>query len=242
MIFGNELPDISKFANMVGHRLTAALNSLVHLGPLREHPERHYIFSGNEVAEVGKSGKLAPDLLFTQPHLLKAINEWLKRFDVGYALKVRRIGSISSGVYALRLIEGGTGVDVSSADVGFGMSQVLPVLAQSIFSKKSLLVIEQPELHLHPRLQAELGSFFAGCCAAPQPNQFLIETHSEHLLLRLQALIRRDELSPEDVSVVFLEKDKEGQVQATPIALDEGGRFADPWPGGFFPERLKELR
>ena len=84
-------------------------------------------------------------------------------------------------IFALRLVNE-RGVTISVRDVGFGVSQVLPVIVQSTLSKGNVILIEQPELHLHPRLQAELGSLFARCIEEPQHNQFIIETHSEHLI------------------------------------------------------------
>ena len=101
-------------------------------------------------------------------------------------------------------------------------------------------MVEQPEIHLHPRLQAEFGSFLADCIKSKQGNQFIIETHSEHLILRLQRLVREGILKPQDISVIFVSK-KPGGAKAQCLELDENGDFIDDWPGGFFPERLKEL-
>ena len=69
----------------------------------------------------------------------------------------------------------------------------------------------------------------------------LIETHSEHLVLRIQKLVREDKLRPEDVAVLFVSRGAEGSTIKR-LALDEDGDFVDEWPGGFFPERLRELR
>lgn len=237
------VPDVGRVASSVGRALFRRFVSAGHLGPLREHPERHYIFSGTAASDVGKSGKFAPDLLYSEPRLVRAINGWFEKFKIAHRLRVRRIGaSVLSDVYALRLVDANTEIDVGAPDVGFGLSQVLPVLVQSLFSSDALLLVEQPELHLHPALQAELGSFFAWCIGeARSPNQYIIETHSEHLLLRLQALVRAGQLEARDVSIIALES-VNGETRATPIGLDEHGRFRDAWPGGFFPERLRELR
>lgn len=135
--------------------------------------------------------------------------------------------------------------------MGFGIGQLLPILVQGILSENKIIFIEQPEIHLHPRLQAELGNFFAEMAGrtgtAPQPgleeeygNQFIIETHSENLILRLQTLIRKGKLKKEDVAVIYCDKTPDGTV-ATELRLNDDGEFIDPWPHGFFEESFDEL-
>jgi predicted ATPase len=95
-------------------------------------------------------------------------------------------------------------------------------------------------IHIHPRLQADLGNLLAEAIKKPRWNQFLIETHSEHLVLRLQKLVRQKTLTPEDVSILYVSRGSEGS-QVQRLHLDGNGDFIDEWPGGFFPERLREL-
>jgi predicted ATPase len=109
-----------------------------------------------------------------------------------------------------------------------------------MLSRNSTLLIEQPEIHIHPRLQAELGSLLAECIKPPFENQFIIETHSEHLILRLQKLIRKGELKPEDISVIYVDRGTEGS-KCLHLRLDEEGDFIDEWPGGFFEEDFNEI-
>ena len=138
---------------------------------------------------------------------------------------------------------------VRVADVGVGISQVLPVVVAALDTDRpGITAIEQPELHLHPRMQVELGDLFA------QPlddgRVFLIENHSEHLMLRLLRRIEeahsgelpegKPALRPDQVSVVFVEQ-VDGEVRATPLRIDETGEFIDRWPHGFFRERAAEL-
>jgi predicted ATPase len=199
--------------------------------------------SGNLSKEVGKSGKMLPDVLFKNSELLKQVNEQFERFKLGYELKVSSFSdetSETSDLFALRLVDKDTGVNVSIQDVGFGISQVLPIIVQSMLSRNSTLLIEQPEIHIHPRLQAELGSLLAECIKPPFENQFIIETHSEHLMLRLQKLIRKGELKPEDISVIYVDRGTEGS-KCLHLRLDEEGDFIDEWPGGFFEEDFNEI-
>lgn len=126
-------------------------------------------------------------------------------------------------------------------DVGFGISQMLPFIVQSLAANNQIITIEQPEIHVHPGLQADLGDLLAEAITEPYCNQFIIETHSEHLILRLQRLVRTKKLQPSDISVVAVRRGSEGSI-AVPLRLDEEGDFMDEFPGGFFPERLRELR
>ena len=132
-------------------------------------------------------------------------------------------------------------VNVALPDVGFGISQLLPFVVQSLVSEKRIISIEQPEVHVHPKLQADLGDLLAEAIKKPRQNQFIVETHSEHLILRLQRLVREKKIKPDDVSVIYVSRGPEG-AKSQRLRLDEEGDFIDEWPDGFFPERLRELR
>jgi len=215
----------------------------VYLGPLRENPERHYIFSGNPTQHVGKTGKMVPDILFKNRSLVERLNEKLETFGVGYKVQVSSVSAETlelHDVYALSLTDNLTGVTTSILDVGFGISQVLPVIAQSLLAHNKTVCIEQPEIHLHPKLQAELGSLFAESIKPPYENRFIVETHSEHIVLRIQKLIRKGVLKPADVSIVYVDRGSEGS-KCIPLRIDDEGDFIDQWPGGFFEETYQEI-
>ena len=125
-------------------------------------------------------------------------------------------------------------------DVGTGISQVIPVIVASLLDKEQLVAIEQPELHVHHRIQAELGDLFIDAWQKKQ-NQFVLETHSEHLVLRLQRRVREHLISQDDIGVYYVSQADDGQTRVSQLRLDEEGDFIDNWPGGFFPERLKEI-
>ena len=149
----------------------------------------------------------------------------------------------------LVLIDKRTGTPVSHRDVGIGVSQVLPVLVSAFASENRLVAIEQPEIHLHPALQAELGDVFAES-ALEGGNTFLIETHSEHLLLRIMRRIRQTSsgdlpdgvpaVRPDDVMVLFVEPDGPRSI-VREMPLNERGELVKAWPGGFFEEGLREI-
>jgi hypothetical protein len=240
---GERLYDLSSLAAFAAGAVRQELLRIVYLGPLREYPERHYIFTGARTSQVGKSGKLLPDVLFTNRGLVGELNDELKAFGIPYDLRVSSVvddDPTLEDVFAMRLIDRSRGVHVSIRDVGFGISQALPVIAQSMLSRRSLICIEQPEIHLHPRLQAELAELFVRCLPEPRANAFLIETHSEHMMLRLQRLIRERRLDPKDVSVVYVDSAGES-TRAVQLRLDTDGEFIDQWPDGFFEEGFREM-
>jgi predicted ATPase len=139
---------------------------------------------------------------------------------------------------------------VSHRDVGIGISQVLPVLVSAYASKEEIIAIEQPEIHLHPALQAELGDLFIYSALGGNGNTLLLETHSEHIILRILRRIRETAegelpegltpVTPNQVSVLYVEPGKEGS-EVIHIPVNEDGEFERPWPRGFFAERAREL-
>lgn len=148
----------------------------------------------------------------------------------------------------LVLVDQRTNTVVTHRDVGIGISQVLPVLVMAYGSRDKLLAMEQPEIHLHPALQAELGDVFIKAALGERKNTFILETHSEHLILRLMRRMRetyqRKEtglppLTPADVSVLYVEPDGARSI-VREMPLNELGELVKSWPGGFFEEGLRE--
>lgn len=137
---------------------------------------------------------------------------------------------------------------VTHRDVGIGISQVLPVLVMAYASREKLLAMEQPEIHLHPSLQAELGDVFIESALGERRNTFILETHSEHLILRFMRRMRETHqgketglppITPDDVSVLYVEPDGPRSI-VREMPLNELGELVKSWPGGFFEEGLRE--
>jgi hypothetical protein len=148
------------------------------------------------------------------------------------------------------------GIIVAPSDVGVGISQMIPVVVGCLAKKVGgLLAVEQPELHIHPAMQVGMGDLFISAVDLTEDGfssgkSMLIETHSEHIMLRLLRRIRETSegdlppgapsLSAEALSVIYVEGDKEG-VQFRELRIDKDGEFRDRWPHGFFEERAEEL-
>ena len=147
--------------------------------------------------------------------------------------------SSTDRIRELVLIDKRTNTVVTHRDVGIGISQVLPVLVMAYGSQGKLIAMEQPEVHLHPALQAELGDVFIEAALGERQNTFILETHSEHLILRLMRRIREGKIHPDDVGVVFVQPLSRGS-RFIELRIDEEGDFIDEWPGGFFEESFHE--
>lgn len=150
----------------------------------------------------------------------------------------------------LVLIDRRSNTVVTHRDVGIGITQVLPVLVMVYASRGSIITMEQPEIHLHPALQAELGDVFIGSALGERQNRFLLETHSEHLLLRIMRRMRETVagtlppgiplVRPDDVMVLYVEPDGAHSI-VREMPLNERGELVKAWPGGFFEEGLREV-
>ena len=135
-------------------------------------------------------------------------------------------------------------------DLGVGISQVIPVIVATLHNTSGIVAIEEPESNIHPAFQVVLADLFLTQAKANPNVLFLVETHSEHLMLRCLRRIRETSegevpegepsLKPEDIAVHFVEPGDDGP-RIHRIRIDEDGEFLDPWPRGFFRERGKEL-
>lgn len=230
----------------------ALIRSLSYLGPLRLYPERHYVITGGDKDSVGVRGENTPETLYrNRDRITSQVNEWFRRFDIPYQLSVDPIGNeVAGDIVMMRLIDDRLGIQVSPSDVGFGIGQLLPIIVEGLAAEGRVLCVEQPEIHLHPRLQAHLADLLIATskasAASTKPrastaNQWIVETHSEALMLRIQRRIREGVISPDDVSIVYVQPSGEGGSVVLPLRLDSDGSFMDEWPGGFFEDAYNEM-
>ena len=134
-------------------------------------------------------------------------------------------------------------------EVGSGLGYVLPVLAAACDESLPVVIVQQPELHLHPALQAELGDVFVELSRGGR--RLVIETHSEHLLLRVLKRLRQSgnatgsnpdlHVEPDDVAILYFDPHPDGTTKVKRLRVSADGEFLDRWPRGFFTERDEEL-
>jgi predicted ATPase len=243
-----EIPEIlprSSRVDFLNMFLSRELKSIKFIGPFRLPPQRIYTFSGEKSSSVGTRGERAIDLMImdnlSRKTSLKIINkviQWFQSCDIAQDISIKTFSDRYFEVLIKKHSNAKTSENI--VDVGYGCSQVLPVLIEGYNLETGVFIVQEPEIHLHPKAQAELGTFFYEL--AQKDIQTIIETHSEHLLLRLQAYIAdpKCNLSPDDVCVYYVSK-KKGVSTYDKLELNEDGRFKDEWPEGFFPERLNEI-
>jgi len=174
--------------------------------------------------------------------LRKALDNFGKTSGLFGKVDVRRLGNNESDPFQLQVLIDGSVVNL--VDVGYGVSQILPILVDCIRGdRKGTFLLQQPEVHLHPKAQAELGSFL-GFLASNQEKRFLIETHSDYLVdrIRMDVRDRRTGLRAEDVSLLYFER-QAGSVQIHQLALDEFGNIKNAPPGyrSFFLEEERRF-
>lgn len=213
------------------------------LGPLRVPPNRTYLYSGEVSEKIGAKGQFALQnyaaLLKSRKkedmEKVKSINNSLYKLGFIKELNTQKIGTRH---YEFWTKHKESSFRANLADTGFGASQVIPVVILLYTSPPdSTLLFEQPELHLHPAGQAELGSIFAKTCSPEK--RIIIETHSENLILRIQTEVAKGNLKPSDVVVYYIKPNSSGH-QITTIPLNEKGEFLAEWPKGFFEENYIE--
>jgi predicted ATPase len=190
------------------------------------------------------------DEIETRPATEEEVREFFESPTRGERLVRKLAQSSPDQLKDLVLIDIRNDTPVSHRDVGIGISQVLPVLVYSYANQEKTIAIEQPEIHLHPALQAELGDVFIESALGERKNTFLLETHSEHLILRIMRRIRETTagtlpqgltpIKPDDVAVLYVEPDGSRSI-IREMELNANGEFVKSWPGGFFEEGLREI-
>jgi len=223
-----------------------------YLGPLREHPRRQYTWAGGEPVDVGRRGERVVDALlasrtrgksnsrgYRRPRISveEHVAVWLKELGLIDTFGVERI-SPDSNLFRVSVKSTQSSAPVLITDVGFGVSQILPVLALCFFVPEgSTVILEQPEIHLHPRVQAGLADALIETALARRV-QIIVESHSEHLLMRLQRRVAEGKVSPDDLALYYV--DHQGSRSSlTPLDIDLWGDIRN-WPEEFFGDALGE--
>lgn len=222
---------------------SSVLGNVNHIGPIRVPVPRFGILGKTPPSELGPGGEnLLRALRETnggeQGDLVENVSDWLSN-RLKLLARLRLVNVDKSGT-VLSLLgderEGFSSINV--ANMGEGISQLLPIIVMVLTTPQdACLLIEQPEIHLHPAAQADLADLFVRN-ARTGSRQYIIETHSEHLLLRLRRRIAEGEIDPARVAILYVERKKGGSTVRN-LDLNSKGTFED-WPEGFFDERYQE--
>jgi predicted ATPase len=233
-------------------QLEKMFNRVYYLGPLREYPHRSYKWSGEVVRDVGLRGEQAvPALLASRDSnnvvrrgrgrhnqtVEVCVADWLKKMGLIHSFHLQPITENRKD-YELRVQKTLDSPEVLITDVGFGISQILPVLVLCYYvPENSILIFEQPEIHLHPAVQYLLADVFIDAVNT-RKVQIIIESHSEHLMERLQRRIAENKFASSDAALYFTEfRGDQSILSALDVTL-----FGDitNWPKDFFGNQLGE--
>jgi len=233
-----------------------------YLGPLRAHPRRQYIWSGETPPDVGIEGEnwlsaylssgdraISPGMgahkaKNAQP-FFEVIGRWMKEIGLVHDFEARPV-SKGAREYQAKVKVSPRGEWVSVPDVGFGVSQFMPVLVQCFYAPaNSIIVIEQPELHLHPSVQQNLADLLIEVIRSRENGetrniQLIIESHSEHFLTRLQRRIAEEKITPNEVAAYFFSQNQAGTHEVKTLEVDIFGNVLN-WPPNFFGDAFGDI-
>lgn len=242
----------SEFLSNLEWTFEDELDKLYYLGPLRDHPQRDYLWAGSRPDDVGAKGERTVDaILAAQAAKMKQNLGWRRHhhtFSYIIAYWLRKLGLIAD-FWVEEIAEGSnrwqakvktvqSGPEVMLTDVGFGVSQVLPVIVLLHYVPKgSTVILEQPEIHLHPLAQAELADVIIHA-ATHRKVQVILESHSEHLLLRLQRRIAEEKIDSNDMVLYFCNMHG-GASRVERLKLNEFGSILN-WPDRFMGDAFME--
>lgn len=235
------------------NQITRFLTSKIrYLGPLRADPQASQKFApSSELDDVGAKGEYAaavydanqnaridwynPFSAQVEKGTLKvALDSWVHYLGVAHRINIE---SARYSGFSWQVVHHQGHKPLPLSAVGVGVSQILPILVMGLLSpRNALLIIEQPELHLHPRVQARLGDFFMGL--AKCNKQCLIETHSENLVNQLRYhIVQAGGQEKSDCMIYFVDQDEKGATQFAPVEISAQGNILN-WPDGFFDETM----
>ncbi len=241
------------FLSQIVLEFEALLGRTAYLGPLREYPKRTYTWAGEEPSDVGRRGELAASAILAARRrgeyispgyrkkkrtLEERIAYWLKEMGMIHSFTLKQI-AMNRKDYELRVKKSKTSPEVMVTDVGFGVSQILPILVLCYYVPEgSVILLEQPEIHLHPSVQAWLADVFIDV-VKNRNVQIIVESHSEHLLRRLQRRIAEEQIKADETALYFCRMDNSAS-EIEKLDIDMFGDIKN-WPRDFFGDEIGEV-
>lgn len=243
----------SDFLSLFESEYEAQMDKMFYLGPLREPPKRDYSWAGTSPVDVGKKGELTVAAVLSATlrnekrnlggksrykSFQEMIAYWLKELGLIDSFEILEIGE-GSNLYRAYVKKDKESTPALLTDVGFGVSQVLPALVLLYYVPEgSTVFMEQPEIHLHPSVQSGLADLIL-TVSKTRDVQVVIESHSEHLLRRLQRRIAEESARTEDIKLFFCDQAK-GESVLSELELTEFGDIKN-WPDSFFGDEMAEI-
>lgn len=242
--------EISRCFAEVKTMLSPMWRDIRYIGPLRDQPRRYYQFDDTGGADVGVSGEFTVQVLALEQHrrivasrieessekgiefsnpiegsLLEHTNHWLSMMGLPFVSP----SGLEQSLYKLEVGDLGVGL----LDVGFGVSQVLPIVVEALRAQQGdLVILEQPEIHLHPMVQAKLGDFLIA--RSRDGVRFLVESHSEYFIKRLcRRFAESDLIDMDDLANILFVEGAPGDAHCRKVIISEYGEVEN-WPSGFF--------
>ncbi len=238
-------PDSNKPFDLLSSKFEELFLHVFYLGPTRIQPQRQYHWKGTHPKKIDQSGGGAIDAVLSAGiRKLKSsnredatliedrISEWLQKMDLAHSFRIIPTESLDDQNYEVRIRKSPNSAEVTLADMGYGLADVLPMLIYCYYVEEgSTLILEQPGVHLHPMVQSELADFFIEV-VNERNLQILVESHSEHLLTRLQLRIAEQIIRADQTALYFCENE-DGESKIKSLELDELGNIKN-WPKNFF--------
>ena len=243
----------AEFLGLFGAEYESMMDSIFYLGPLREYPKREYPWSGTSPLDVGLRGQRTIEAMLSatarnetrnlgkgtrRKPFQEMIAYWLKDLKLIHDFKIEEIGK-GANLYRAVVRRDTNSPSASLTDVGFGVSQVLPALVLLYYVPEgSTIIMEQPEIHLHPSVQSGLADVILNV-AKVRNLQVIVESHSEHMLRRFQRRVADETFDSGDIKLYFCNSIG-GQSELVDLNLDMFGEILN-WPPEFFGDEMTEI-
>lgn len=245
--FNNRRLDFVKMKTLA-REFESLFDHVFFLGPTRVHPQRNFRWVGTHPKNVGHFGDKTIDALLssridqlTTPFkeqrvpIEERISAWFQEMDLAYSFSLER----TEQDYEVRIQRSPDSAEVTLTDMGYGLSQFLPVLVLCYYAPEySTLILEQPGMHLHPKVQSQLADLLIEV-VTERNLQVLVESHSEHLLNRLQRRVAEEKIDADQTAVYFCQNDK-GVSTIEHLEMDKLGNIKN-WPPNFFGDEMGDL-